>query len=72
MCFFLNLNSTQNITILSKYIIHDTPANTLFSLRYGERRSNVKRLLSIVLGRGELLAESNERRAWGSSWGALR
>ena len=51
--------------MLSKYIIHDTPTNTLFSLRYGERKSKVKRLLRIILGRGELLAESNERRAWG-------
>jgi hypothetical protein len=56
VCSFLNLNSTQNITILSKYIIHDTPTNTLFSLRYGERKSKVKRLLRIILERSELLA----------------
>jgi hypothetical protein len=47
---------------------HDTPVNTLFSLRYGERKSKVKRLLRIILGRGELLAEANERRAWHSTW----
>ena len=49
-----------------KHIVHDTPTNTLFNLRYGERKSKVKRRLRIILGRVELLARSKQRRDWRS------